>query len=81
MGQAAALARIFGECREVFDLIASQSFAVRMLQRPLRRDNKVKFNIKNVHFAKKNEDGAYDAPIKLPGAVSISLEAQGELEP
>ena len=44
-------------------------------------NNKVKFNIKNVHFAKKNEDGAYDAPIKLPGAVSISLEAQGELEP
>lgn len=43
--------------------------------------NKVKFNIKNVHFAKKKEDGTYDVPIKLPGAVSISLEAQGELEP
>lgn len=43
--------------------------------------NKVKFNIKNVHFAKKVADGEYDAPIHLPGAVSISLEAQGELTP
>lgn len=43
--------------------------------------NKVKFNIKNVHLAKKQEDGTYAAPIKLPGAVSISMEAQGELSP
>ncbi len=42
--------------------------------------NKVKFNIKNVHYAPKTDDG-YDKPIALPGAVSISLEAQGELSP
>lgn len=47
--------------------------------------SKVKFNIKNVHFATKDvdESGAvtYGAPFALPGAVSISLEAQGELSP
>lgn len=42
--------------------------------------NKVKFNISNVHFAKKSEEG-YETPVKLPGAVSISLEQQGEITP
>lgn len=42
--------------------------------------NKVKFNIKNVHWAKKIEEG-YATPIALPGAVSISLSPQGELTP
>lgn len=42
--------------------------------------NKVKFNIHNVHYALKTED-AYSEPVALPGAVSISLEAQGELTP
>lgn len=40
--------------------------------------NKVKFNIKNVHYAVKNTEG-YDTPKALPGAVSISLEQQGEI--
>lgn len=44
--------------------------------------NKVKFNIRNVYFAKLtiNEDGSYtyDTPIKMPGAVSLSLDANGE---
>lgn len=29
----------------------------------------------------KQEGGTYDAPIKMPGAVSLSLEQQGELSP
>ena len=32
-------------------------------------------------MALKQEGGTYDAPIKLPGAVSLSLEQQGELTP
>ena len=32
-------------------------------------------------MALKQEEGTYDAPIKLPGAVSLSLEQQGELTP
>lgn len=40
--------------------------------------NKVKFNIKNVYYAKKSESG-YSTPVAMPGAVSISLEQQGEL--
>ena len=47
--------------------------------------SKVKFNIKNVHLAIKNTDElgevTYETPFALPGAVSISLEAQGELSP
>lgn len=34
-----------------------------------------------MHVALKQEGGAYDNPIKLPGAVSLSLEQQGELTP
>ena len=32
-------------------------------------------------MALKQEGGIYDTPIKLPGAVSLSLEQQGELTP
>ena len=46
------------------------------------RKNKVKFNIKNVHYAMRKEDGTgYETPVPIPGAVSITLEAQGELSP
>lgn len=34
-----------------------------------------------MHVALKQEAGTYDVPIKLPGAVSLSLEQQGELTP
>lgn len=47
--------------------------------------NKVKYNLKNVHAAKltKDKSGAfsYDTPKRIPGAVSISLEAEGESSP
>lgn len=46
--------------------------------------NKVKFNICNVHYAVlTQEDGgkySWGTPVPLPGAVSISLEPQGEPE-
>ena len=43
--------------------------------------SKVKFNIKNVHYAVLGDDGEYETPVAMPGAVSISLEQQGEITP
>ena len=46
--------------------------------------DKVKFNIKNVHIAPMlttGENPTWDTPIKVPGAVSFSLEPQGEVSP
>lgn len=52
---------------------------------PEGKANKVKFNIKNVHYAllKETEEGkvTWDAPVKIPGAVSIALDAKGEITP
>jgi phi13 family phage major tail protein len=45
-------------------------------------ENKVQFGLKNVHYATFTESGgviSYDAPIPIPGAVEISLEARGDM--
>lgn len=47
--------------------------------------NKVKYNLKNVYAAKLKKDAGgsfnYDVPKPIPGAVSISLDAEGESSP
>lgn len=48
-------------------------------------ENKVKYNLKNVHAAKLKKDTSgsfsYETPKAIPGAVSISLDAEGESSP
>lgn len=44
--------------------------------------DKVQFNLKNVHYAVQTASGdtpAWDTPVKVPGAVSLTLDQQGEL--
>lgn len=47
--------------------------------------NKIKYNLKNVHAAlltkEGNGDFIYDKPMSIPGAVSISLDAEGDSTP
>lgn len=44
--------------------------------------DKVQFNLKNVHYAVQTASGdapTWDTPVKVPGAVNLSLDQQGEL--
>jgi len=47
-------------------------------------DNKVRFNLKNVHYAVNNgtiDSPDYATPVHVPGAVSLSLDPEGSVEP
>lgn len=45
--------------------------------------NKVQFNLKNVHYAllTDGETPTWETPVPVPGAVTLTLDAEGEISP
>lgn len=45
------------------------------------KENKVQFNLKNVHYAvlKPGETPEWETPVHIPGAVTLTLDAQGSV--
>ncbi len=43
----------------------------------MNSENKVQFNLKNVHYALRDGTG-YSAPVAIPGAVNLNLNPQGD---
>lgn len=43
--------------------------------------NKIRYGLCNVYYAKLIDDNTYDTPISLPGAISISLKKSGNDQP
>lgn len=48
-----------------------------------KRENKVQFNLKNVHYAVLTPGDApvWGKPVKVPGAVTLTLDPQGDVTP
>lgn len=44
-------------------------------------ENKVRFNLKNVHYAKQTASYTWSTPVAVPGAVTLTLDPVGEVTP